>query len=166
MHPIPDKERRGRGGTAARRECVRAPFGQSSNFRGLRLVPANRRYLVPPTSPIREEHPPTRCAHLHSICSPHGRRCRVANRAGASVGDATQWHRQGRCMHWALGEGKPLEADVAKAELKTQVNAEDMGFEHYRLWQLTLQEEKRARKTWQVHHRCEMPVHQDPEQCG
>jgi hypothetical protein len=69
-------------------------------------------------------------------------------------------------MHWALGEGKPLEADVAKAELKTQVNAEDMGFEHYRLWQLTLQEEKRARKTWQVHHRCEMPVHQDPEQCG
>jgi hypothetical protein len=28
----------------------------------------------------------------------------------------------GRCIYWTLGERKRLEADVAKAELKTQVN--------------------------------------------
>ena len=39
-----------RGGTAARRDGVRTPFGQSSGLRGLELIPAKWRYLVPPTS--------------------------------------------------------------------------------------------------------------------
>jgi hypothetical protein len=30
--------------------CARTPCGQSGSLRGLKLVPAKRRYLVPPTS--------------------------------------------------------------------------------------------------------------------
>ncbi|HEU0293781.1 MAG TPA: hypothetical protein VFR47_13655 [Anaerolineales bacterium] len=37
--------RLGRGGGKLRR---RTPYGQSGSFRGLKLVPAKRRYRVPP----------------------------------------------------------------------------------------------------------------------
>jgi len=60
VHPISGKERRSHtgtarqcrcgGGTAARRDCVRTPFGQSGSLRSLKLVPSKWRDLVPPTS--------------------------------------------------------------------------------------------------------------------
>jgi hypothetical protein len=58
MHPIPDKEHWGRGGgTAARRDSVRTPFGQSGSLRGLELVPVKWRCLVPPTSTPEGAYP-------------------------------------------------------------------------------------------------------------
>ena len=51
MHPIPCKERWGHGGGSRRVFTCACGKVQAGSVRGLELVPAKRRYLIPPTSP-------------------------------------------------------------------------------------------------------------------
>jgi len=51
VHPTPDKVRWDHGGGSRRMPC-----GQSGSFRGLRLVPAKQRFLVPTTSGYPHPH--------------------------------------------------------------------------------------------------------------